>query len=445
MGNIFIGSSDNKAHKMKSCFIGVDGIAKQVKAIYLGVNGIAKLVWSAIQGKFKKMGAITLNDTIYNVRSSEYSYFNSSPKMFCHKIKDNDFIINYQTTRYSSYSDYYVSDNNFYIKTDDDGNIINFITAQYGSSAAAYINGKYYFGNSYDNGSERKYYLIASNNLETYSGNKIDIDTLSVYYNSPYSYFENACKIDGNTFGALYRYVHPDNDYESRHRYFLYIIKDDQKYSYIYLGASNPNTTGNIMYINDKTLLFILPGTLTILKISDDYKSCTQKSFTLPEQYSYRLRKYLLIDNNLIVCTDDSSLNKLTFLPIKIDYDNQTISTGTTKTISFYALNYDCIYTKGNTIIGSYSSNQYNYYMKTMVCMGYNSDSNTFDEPIYSSNNEVFTSGRQISGFLPIKDDIKNNKLIYTELIINATDDPYSDVGYNIEYKCKFGTVELLE
>ena len=73
MGNIFIGGSDNKAYKMKNCFIGVDGIAKQVKAIYLGVNGVAKLVWSAIQGKFKKMGAITLNDTIYNVRSSEYS------------------------------------------------------------------------------------------------------------------------------------------------------------------------------------------------------------------------------------------------------------------------------------------------------------------------------------------------------------------------------------
>ena len=91
MGNIFIGGSDNKAHKMKSCFIGVDGFARQVKAIYLGVNGIAKLVWSAIQGKFKKMGAITLNDTIYNVRSSEYSYFKSYPNIFCHKIKDNDF------------------------------------------------------------------------------------------------------------------------------------------------------------------------------------------------------------------------------------------------------------------------------------------------------------------------------------------------------------------
>ena len=45
MGNIYIGDSNSKARKIKSAYIGVDGIARKIKAIYVGdENGKARLV-----------------------------------------------------------------------------------------------------------------------------------------------------------------------------------------------------------------------------------------------------------------------------------------------------------------------------------------------------------------------------------------------------------------
>lgn len=49
MGNLFIGSSDDKAYKMKQGYIGVNNLAKPIKNIWVGdENNKAKLVWSAV-------------------------------------------------------------------------------------------------------------------------------------------------------------------------------------------------------------------------------------------------------------------------------------------------------------------------------------------------------------------------------------------------------------
>jgi hypothetical protein len=63
MGNVYIGDSNSKARKIKSAYIGVDGIARKIKAIYVGdANGKARVSWSSQSNLYGTVASINGTD-----------------------------------------------------------------------------------------------------------------------------------------------------------------------------------------------------------------------------------------------------------------------------------------------------------------------------------------------------------------------------------------------